>query len=94
MLDRWRFAIVLGLFGFLASAAMIVNNSMGNFSDLETRLGWVINVACPAHLLITRFFPYENSGTPTMMLLFIAQTVANAGIWFCAGAILTRIVGR
>jgi hypothetical protein len=94
MLDRWRFAIVLALFGFLTSAAMIVNNSMGNFSDLETRLGWVISVACPAHLLITQFFPYENSGTPTMMLLLIAQTVANAGIWFCAGAILTRIAGR
>jgi len=94
MLDRWRFAIVLGLFGFLASAAMIVNNSMGNFSDLESRLGWILNVACPAHLLITQFFPYVNSGTPTMMLLMIAQTGANAAIWFCAGAILTRIVGR
>jgi|KBSMisStandDraft_5_1062788.scaffolds.fasta_scaffold02597_6 hypothetical protein len=94
MLDRWRFAIVLGLFGFLASAAMIVNNSMGNFSDLEARLGWVVNVACPAHLLITQFFPYVNSGTPTMMLLMVAQTAANAAIWFCAGAILTRIAGR
>jgi len=30
MLDRWRFAIVLALFGFLASAALIVNGSMGN----------------------------------------------------------------
>jgi len=94
MLDRWRFAIVLALFGFLASAALIVNGSMGNYSDLETRLGWVINLACPAHLLITQFFPYVNSGTPTMMLLTIAQTAVNAALWFCAGALLTRIAGR
>jgi len=94
MLDRWRLAIVFGLFGFLASAAMIVNNSMGNLSDLETRLGWVINVACPAHLLIMQFFPYENNETPTMMMLMFAQTVVNAAAWFFAGAILTRILGR
>jgi len=94
MLDRWRFAIVLALFGFLASAALIVNGSMGNYSDLETRLGWVINLACPAHLLITQFFPYVNSGTPTMMLLMIARTAVNAALWFCAGALLTRIAGR
>ena len=94
MLDRWRFAIVLGLFGFLASAALIVNDSMGNFSDLETRLGWVINVACPAHLLVTQYFPYVNSGTPTMLLLLIGQTAVNTAAWFCAGAILTRIAGR
>jgi len=94
MLDRWRFAIVLSLFGFLASAALIVNSSMGNFSDLETRLGWVVNVACPAHLFVTQYFPYVNSGTPTMLLLMIGQTVANTAIWFCAGALLTRITGK
>jgi hypothetical protein len=85
---------VLSLFGFLASAVLIVNGSIGNYSDLETRLGWVVNVACPAHLLMTQFFPYVNSGTPTMMLLMIAQTAANALIWFCAGALLTRITGK
>jgi len=94
VLDRWRFAIVLGLFGFLASAALIVNDSMGNYSDLVSRLGWATNVACPAHLLITRYFPYVNSGTPTMLLLLIAQTAANTAIWFCAGALLTRLTGR
>src|SRR5579885_3500033 len=47
MLDRWRLAIVLALFGFLASGALIVSGSMGSNSDLETRLGWVIDVACP-----------------------------------------------
>lgn len=94
MLDRWRFAIVLSLFGFLASAALIVNSSMGNLTDLKARLGWVINVACPAHLLVTQYFPYVNSGTPTMLLLMIAQTAVNTAIWFCAGALLTRIAGK
>jgi hypothetical protein len=94
MLDRWRLAIVLSLFGFLASAVLIVNGSIGDSADLESRLGWVINIACPAHQLLTQFFPYENSGTPTMLLLLIAQTVANTAIWFCAGAVLTRIMGK
>jgi hypothetical protein len=94
MLDRWRLAIVLALFGFLASAAMMVNGATANYSDLETRLGWVIKVACPAHLLMTQFFADVNDGTPTMLLLMVAQTVANAAIWFCAGALVTRIVGR
>ncbi|MBS1802857.1 MAG: hypothetical protein JST28_05790 [Acidobacteria bacterium] len=94
MLDRWRLAIVLALFGFLASAALIVSGSMGNYSELETRWGWVIDVACPAHLVMAQFFPGVNDGTPTMLLLMIAQTAVNAAIWFCAGALITRIVGR
>ena len=94
MLDRWRLAIVLALFGFLASGALIINGSMGNYSELETRWGWAINVACPAHLIMNQFFSGINNGTPTMLLLMIAQTAANAAIWFCAGALLTRIVGR
>ena len=69
MLDRWRFAIVLALFGFLASAALIVHVMMGGYTDLATQWGWAINVACPAHVLITQLFPYENSGTPLMMML-------------------------
>jgi hypothetical protein len=67
MLDRWRLAIVLALFGFLASGALIVNGSMGNYSELETRWGWVINVACPAHLLMSQFFAGVNDGTSTML---------------------------
>jgi hypothetical protein len=94
MLDRWRLAIVLGLFGFLASAALMVNGAMANYSDLETRWGWAINVACPAHLVMTQFFPGANDGTPIMLLLTIGQTAANAAIWFAAGALLTRIFGR
>ena len=54
MLDRWRLAIVFPLFGFLASGALIVRGSMGSNSDLETRLGRVIDVACPAHLLMAQ----------------------------------------
>ena len=91
MLDRWRLAIVLALFGFLASGALIVSGSMGSNSDLETRLGWVIDVACPAHLLMAQFFPGVNDGTATMLLLMIGQTFVNAAIWFCVGALLTRI---
>jgi hypothetical protein len=93
MLDRWRLAIVLALFGFLASGALIVNGSMGNYSELETRWGWVINVACPAHLLMSQFFAGVNDGTSTMLLLIIAQTAANTAIWFCGGALVTKIVG-
>ena len=94
MLDRWRLAIVFALFGFLASAALIVSGSMGSYSDLETRWGWVIDVACPAHLLMGRFFLGVNDGTSTMLLLMIGQAAVNAAIWFCAGALLTRLVGR
>ncbi len=94
MLDRWRLAIVLALFGFLASGALIVNGAMGNYSELETRWGWVVNVACPAHLVMTQFFPGVNDGSSMMMLLMIGQSVTNAAIWFCAGALVTRIVGR
>ena len=94
MLDRWRLAIVFALFGFLASAALMVNGAMANYSDLETRWGWAINVACPAHLLMTQFFSGVNDGSSTMLLLTIGQIVANAAIWFCAGALLTRIFGR
>jgi hypothetical protein len=93
MLDRWRLAIVLALFGFLASGALIVNGSMSNYSELETRWGWVINVACPAHFFMTQFFSGVNDGTPTMLLLMIGQTAANAAIWFAAGALVTRIFG-
>jgi hypothetical protein len=35
-----------------------------------------------------------NDGSSTMLLLTIGQIVANAAIWFCAGALLTRIFGR
>ena len=94
MLDRWRLAIVFALFGFLASGALIVNGSTGSYSELETRWGWVTKVACPAHLLMTQFFPGVNDGSSTMLLLMIGQTAANAAIWFCAGALLTRVVGR
>jgi hypothetical protein len=94
MLDRWRLAIVFALFGFLASAVLILNGAMANYSDLETRLGWVVKVACPAHILMTQFFSGVNNGTPTMLLLIIAETAANAAVWFCAGALLTRIAGR
>jgi hypothetical protein len=94
MLDRWRLAIVLALFGFLASAALTVNGTMANYSDLETRWGWAIKVACPAHLVMSQFFSGVNDGTSTMILLMIAQTAANALIWFAAGALLTRIFAR
>ena len=93
MLDRWRLAIVLALFGFLASGALIVNGAMANYSDLETRWGWAVKIACPAHLVMTQFFPGVNDGS-SMIMLMIGQSVANAAIWFCAGALLTRIVGR
>lgn len=92
MLDRWRLAIVFALFGFLASGALIVSGSLGSNSDLETRLGWVVDVACPAHLLSAQFFPGVNDGSSTMLFLMIGQTVLNAAIWFAAGALLTRIV--
>ncbi len=91
MLDRWRLAIVFALFGFLASGALIISGSMGNNSDLETRWGWIIDIACPAHLVMVQFFPGVNDGSSTMLLLMIGQTVVNAGIWFAAGALLTRI---
>lgn len=91
MLDRWRLAIVFALFGFLASGALIVRGSMRSNSDLETRLGWVIDVACPAHLLMAQFFSGVNDGTATMLLLMIGQTAVNAAIWFAAGALLTKI---
>jgi len=94
MLDRWRLAIVFALFGFLASAALIINGAMGNYAELETRWGWVMNVACPAHLLMTQFFPGVNDGSSMMLLLMIAQTAVNAAIWFCAGAVLSRISGK
>lgn len=94
MLDRWRLAIVLSLFGFLASAVLIVNGAIGDATDLENRLGWIINIACPAHLLLAQYFPYVNSGSPTMLLLLIAQTVVNTAIWFCAGAVLTKVAGK
>lgn len=93
MLDRWRLAIVFAAFGFVASAALIAHVTMGGFADLDIRWGWAINAACPAHFLITQFFPYVNSGTPMMLLLWIAQTAGNAAIWFCAGAIITNLVG-
>jgi hypothetical protein len=91
MLDRWRLAIVFALFGFLASGALIVNGSMNNSSELETRWGWVVNVACPAHLLMGQFFPGVNDETPMMLLLMMGQTAANAAIWFAAGRLITRI---
>jgi hypothetical protein len=94
MLDRWRFAIVLALFGFLASGALIASGAMGNSSELETRLGWAIDVACPVHLLMSEFFRGVSDGTSTMLLLMIAQTVGNTAIWFAVGALLTRIAGR
>ena len=93
MLDRWRFAIVLALFGFLASAALIAHGSLGGYSELETRWGWAINVACPAHLLITQLFPNVNDGTSLMFVLLIAQTLGNAAIYFVVGALLTRMLG-
>ena len=94
MLDRWRLAIVLALFGFLASGALIISGSMGSNSDLETRWGWVIDIACPAHLLMAQFFPGVNDGSSAMLLLMIGQTVVNAAIWFAAGALLSRLAGR
>jgi hypothetical protein len=57
-------------------------------------LGWVVKIACPAHILMTQFFSGVNNGTPAMLLLIIAETAANAAVWFCAGALLTRIAGR
>lgn len=93
MLDRWRLAIVFALFGFLASGALIVSGSMGNYSELESRWGWAMNVACPAHLFMAQLLPGVNDGTSAMLLLMIGQTAANAAIWFCAGALLNRIVG-
>ena len=91
MLDRWRLAIVFALFGFLASGALIISGSMGNSAKLETRWGWVMNVACPAHLLMGQFFPGVNEGTTTMLLLMIGQTAVNAAIWFAAGRLITKI---
>ena len=92
MLDRWRFAIVLALFGFLASGALMVHGMVGGYTDIDTRWGWAIDVACPAHLLITKFFAFQNDGTPLMMLVWAGTTLANAAIWFAVGAVLTRIV--
>ena len=93
MLDRWRLAIVLALFGFVASAALIAHTVMGNYSELEVRWGAAVDFVCPAHLLITVLFPYVNQGTPMMALLWLVQTAVNAGIYFAVGALLTRIVG-
>lgn len=93
MLDRWRLAIVLALFGFLASAALIAHAVMGNYSELEVRWGMAIDVVCPAHLLISMFFPNVNEGTPFMVLLWLGQTVVNAGIYFLVGTVLSRIFG-
>lgn len=92
MLDRWRFAIVLALFGFLASGALMVHVMMGGYTDLEARWGWAVNIACPAHLIITQFFAFQNEGSPLMMLVWAAVTLLNAGIWFAVGAILTNLV--
>lgn len=92
MLDRWRFAIVLSLFGFLASGALMVHVITGGYTDLDTRWGLAINIACPAHILITQFFAFQNDGTPLMMLVWAGTTVLNAAIWFAVGAILTNIV--
>jgi hypothetical protein len=94
MLDRWRLAIVFAAFGFVASAALIAHVMMVGFNDLEYRWGWAINVACPAHVLITQLFPNVNAGTSAMLLLWIAQTAANAAIWFGAGAVLTKMIGN
>jgi hypothetical protein len=93
MLDRWRLAIVLAAFGFVASAALIAHVTMGGFTDLDVRWGWAINIACPAHVLITQFFPNVNNGTPTMVLLWLVQTAGNVGAWFAAGALITRMLG-
>ena len=91
MLDRWRLAIVFAAFGFVASAALIAH---GSFTDLEARWGWAINVVCPAHVLITQLFPNVNSGTPDMLLLWMVQTAGNVAIWFCAGAVITKLLGN
>ena len=93
MLDRWRLAIVFALFGFLASAALIAHGSLDNYSELEVRWGWAINVACPAHFPIIQLFPNVNDGTSTMLLLLMLQTLGNAAIYFAVGALLTRIAG-
>jgi hypothetical protein len=93
MLDRWRFAIVLALLGFVSSAALIVHVMMSGYTDMDMRWGWAITVACPAHVLITQMFPYENSGTPLMMVLWVVQTALNAAIWFAVGALLTKLLG-
>lgn len=93
MLDRWRLAIVFAAFGFVASGALIAHATMGGFSDLELRWGWVINVACPAHFLIAQIYPNVNDGTSTMLLLWIVQTAGNAAIWFVAGALITKFLG-
>ncbi|HEY1579503.1 MAG TPA: hypothetical protein VGF82_20740 [Terracidiphilus sp.] len=92
MLDRWRFAIVLSLFGFLASGALMVHVMMGGYSDIDTRWGWAINVVCPAHILITQYFAFQNDGTPLMTLLWVGTTVLNGAIWFAVGAMLTKLV--
>jgi hypothetical protein len=92
MLDRWRLAIVFALFGFLASGALIVSGSMSSSSDLETRWGWMMDVACPAHLVMAQFFAGVNDGTSTMLLLMIGQTAMNAAIWFAAGSLITKVV--
>lgn len=94
MLDRWRFAVALALLGFVASAALIVHVMIGGFTDLDTQWGWAITVACPAHVLITQLFPFENNGTPLMMVLWVVQTAANAAIWFAAGALITKVLGN
>ncbi len=93
MLDRWRLAIGFALFGFVASAAIIAHSVMGNYTELEVRWGRMLDVVCPAHLLVSVLFPNVNEGTPLMALLWLAQTAANAAIYFAAGALLTRMLG-
>ena len=93
MLDRWRLAIVFALFGFVASAALIAHTVMGNYTELEVRWGRMIDVACPAHMLISVLFPNVNEGTPLMVLLWLAQTAVNAAIYFALGALITRMLG-
>ena len=93
MLDRWRLAIVLALFGFLASGALMAHVVVGNYAEMDPRWAWIIPVACPAQVLIALIIPEMTNGSPSMLLM-IGQTVANAAIWFCVGALLTKIVGR
>jgi len=71
-----------------------VNVMSGGFTDLEVRLGWALDIVCPAHYLITRFSPSAASGTDSLALLWMAQIVANAAIWFGAGALITKMAGN
>ena len=69
--------LCLSLFGFLASGALMVHVMTGGYTDLDTRWGWAINVACPAHVLITQFFAFQNDGTPLMMLVWLGDDCAQ-----------------